>query len=133
MDQLIIEKTDATPRVCLDADRHRIEARGYSYPENAASFYAPILKWLRQYLERRDEAALKVEMEMVYFNSSSSKVLMDVFELLDAHAGEGRIICVEWIYDGANESAYECGLEFKECVENLDFTLVRKSEEADPG
>jgi hypothetical protein len=66
-------------------------------------------------------------MEIIYFNSSSSKALMNFFDLLDEAVAAGRKIAVNWIYDAGNESALEYGEEFKEDLESLEFNLVEKN------
>lgn len=42
-------------------------------------------------------------MEITYFNSSSSKLFFDMFDLLDENNNDELVI--NWIYDEENESA----------------------------
>jgi hypothetical protein len=66
-------------------------------------------------------------MEIIYFNSSSSKLFFDFFDLLEEASGNGKEIEVNWLYDGENESAEEAGEDFKEDFESLNFNLVVKA------
>jgi len=127
MENLVIQGSKYTPEIELDAGRRVMEVKGYSYPENAAAFYAPIMEWFKAYLQQSGQAQIDVRMELIYFNSSSSKILMDLFDLLDDHAAAGHPVSVSWIYDGDNESAYECGQEFEEDIEHLKFQLIKKT------
>ena len=113
--------------ISFDAARSVLEVKGYSYPENAVAFYAPVLEWLQEYLGGARRRPVEINMELIYFNSSSSKILLDLFDFLDEHAAAGIDVEVNWIYDENNESAYECGLEFQEGLRRLRFALVRKS------
>lgn len=127
MENLIIQRTEATPEIRFDYATGILEVRGESYPENTAEFYAPVFTWLRNFLASGNELAATVNMEIIYFNSSSSKALMNFFDLLDEAVAAGRKIAVNWIYDAGNESALEYGEEFKEDLESLEFNLVEKN------
>ena len=126
MDNLIIEKTEATPEIRFDYATGILELRGESYPENTAEFYAPVFEWLRKFLSSGNGLTVTVNMEIIYFNSSSSKALMNFFDLLDEAVAAGRKIAVNWIYAAGNESALEYGEEFKEDLNSLEFNLVEK-------
>jgi len=127
MENLVIAKTEATPEIRFDYASGILELRGESYPENTADFYAPVFAWLRNFLASGNGLAATVNMEIIYFNSSSSKALMNIFDLLDEAVASGRKIVVNWIYDAGNESALEYGEEFKEDLESLEFNLVEKN------
>lgn len=127
MNRLDIEGSKSTPRVVCDHERGEVLLRGYSYPENAVGFYQPLLDWLGAYLGDAQTGALQIDFELIYFNSSSSKILLDLFDLLDAAAAGGRVIRVHWLYHQDNESALECGQEFQEGIAHLAFELVARS------
>ncbi len=126
MDNLVIERTEATPDIYFNATTNILSIQGESYPENAAEFYAPIFKWLREFLTYPSASTVVANIEIVYFNSSSSKALMNLFDLLDEACARGKPIVVNWIYDTDNESALEYGEEFKEDVKQIEFNLVVK-------
>ena len=125
MDNLLIAASQSTPEVRFDAQAHLLEIKGESYPENASKFYAPVFDWLGSYLEQvPSEARVVVNLEIIYFNSSSSKALMNIFDLFSQAAAAGRQVTVNWRYHAQNESAQECGEEFSEDVEGVVFNLV---------
>ncbi|WP_290917699.1 DUF1987 domain-containing protein [Halodesulfovibrio sp.] len=127
MDQFVVEATKSTPRINLNPATHTHEIAGESYPENSLSFYGPVFSWLKQYLADAQGKAIKFSMDILYFNSSSSKVFMELFELLDTAASSGASIAVDWRYHEENEVALECGEDFMEEVESLSFNLVSYS------
>lgn len=100
--------------------------KGESFPENSAKFYAPVLEWLRQYIAGLEDGKMTLEFEIIYFNSSTSKVFMTIFDMLQAELGCGKDISVLWKCDENNETAIECGEEFKEDLEGLPFDIVIK-------
>ena len=124
MELLTIEKTKSSPCVRFDPATRVLDMRGESYPANATKFYEPIMNWLAELLGRDSDQEVVLNMEILYFNSSSSKVFMNMFDMLDEAAEEGRRITINWRYHEENEIAQECGEEFMEDLVNLDFHLV---------
>lgn len=125
MENLYIPATKYTPEINLDADKGLIEIKGKSYPENTFEFYAPVIKWIEEYLKCCVKDKVTVNMEIIYFNSSSSKLFFDLFDLLD-EVKDRYDITINWIYDEENESAEEAGEDFIEDFENLKINLVKK-------
>jgi hypothetical protein len=124
MDNLIIEKTLATPYIHFDAQANKLTVAGESFPENAAKFYAPVLEWLKEYLAGIDNQDVLAELEIIYFNSSTSKILMIIFNELDNAVAAGKNITVNWRCDERNETAIECGEEFQEDLQHVPFNIV---------
>ena len=125
MDSLIIEETKYTPSIKLDGKKGVISIVGKSYPENTFEFYEPVMKWLEDYFDGNAQDITLLNFEIIYFNSSSSKLFFDLFDLLE-EMRESNVININWIYDAENESALEAGEDFKEDFEDLNFTLVSK-------
>lgn len=124
MQALIIQATKSTPSVNFDPTTNILSMKGESYPENAAKFFGPIFLWLEEFLASQDVVQAVVEIELIYFNSSSSKALMNFFELLDNAVSDGRQIEVNWRYQKENETALEAGEEYRDEVRSLVFNLV---------
>ena len=131
MENLVIQATEYTPYISLNAEKHVIEINGYSYPENAMAFYTPVFTWLHQYFSHlKSQTDILLNIEVVYFNSSSSKVLLDVFDLLNEQALEKGIqSTVNWIYEEDDEDMLEFGQEFQEDFPSLTFHFAKKQAE----
>jgi len=124
MEKLSIKPSQYTPEIVMDPDSGVIEIRGKSYPENTFEFYKPVLEWLGEYFQQPKETTT-FHIEIIYFNSSSSKLFFDLFDLLEEHK-EDTNIEIFWIYDAENENAYEAGEEFQEDFETLHIKLQVK-------
>ena len=124
MENLKIEATKYTPEIKLEQNG-TISLVGKSYPENTFEFYAPVMKWLEEYFEKSPAEKTLVNMEIIYFNSSSSKLFFDFFDLLEENSSNNKIQ-INWIYDEENESAQEAGEDFIEDFEGLNIKLVTK-------
>ena len=125
MDAPNINATDDTPRVVFDGESQTLNISGNSFPENTFSFYKPIIAWLEEHLDGM-EKALTVEMDINYYNSSSSKVYMNIFNMLRGAAEKGWSIVVNWYYDSDDEDAFEDGEEFKMGMESTTFNILSK-------
>jgi hypothetical protein len=124
MEYLIIEKTISTPYVKFDHETGNLIISGESFPENAGKFYEPILEWLREYLKPEYTKDISFDIEMIYFNSSTSKIYMMMFDMMDAVAENGRKIDINWKTTEDNELVIECGEEFEEDIEFLNFNIL---------
>ncbi len=127
MDNWKTEATKYTPEIYFDASNSVLGINGESYPENIAEFAGPLFSWLENYLKNLGEQTFIVNIELIYFNSSSSKMLLDLFDLLEEEVSDNsKKIVVNWIYDKENDAAQEYGEEFQEDLESLPFNLVKK-------
>ncbi|MBL0708596.1 MAG: DUF1987 domain-containing protein [Sulfurimonas sp.] len=124
MDNISLKATKYTPEINLDA-KGKISLIGKSYPENTFDFYAPMMKWVEEYFKITEVQKTVVDMEIIYFNSSSSKLFFDFFDLLEENTSD-NIIEINWIYDEENESAEEAGEDFVEDFSNLNIKLIIK-------
>jgi len=83
MKPIVIEGTPKTPSIKFDPSEGVFEISGRSIPENSVEFYRPLLEWLDQYKEvPLEKTVVKIRLE--YFNTSSSKCILDVFKKLEA-------------------------------------------------
>ena len=124
MERLVIAQTDSTLGVDFDPERRCLLLRGESYPENAAKFFAPVLQWLETWLPGLAPGAeVAADLDIVYFNSSSSKVLMNLFDLFEETARRGVRLSVLWRYHEDNEIAQECGEEFGQELQAAAFAM----------
>lgn len=119
-----ISATKFTPAIDIQDQGATIDIKGSSYPENIAVFYDPFIAFLKSNL--KEQPKLKLNIDLVYFNSSTSKVLMNIFDLLEDAAQNGKSCQVTWWYDEDNELAQECGEEFQEDYSHLSFELKTK-------
>lgn len=126
MENLHIAATKSSPEIDFNAQTNILSITGESYPENTAQFYEPIFEWLNAFIGNSKSKDIIFNIELIYFNSSSSKVLMDLFDTLEEANEENKNIIVNWIYDEDNEASLEYGEEFAEDMESLVFNLVEK-------
>ncbi len=113
---LIIEETDDTPKVVLDKTNGIFEVSGRSLPENAVKFYAPVFQWLEEYIATPNETT-KFIFKLDYFNSASTKKILEILIVLEKLAQKNNSVSVSWFYSREDELIKNRGLEIKEMVE----------------
>ena len=112
MDALYIKEEEGTPRIVLDKDKNIFEISGNSLPEDIISFYAPVFKWVEEYIKQPNPHT-KLVVSLNYFNSSSSKVILDLINLLVDLLHKGNQIEVEWHYMEMDDDNLQTGKEFQ--------------------
>lgn len=118
---LSIEATKSSPQVEYVEDDKVLSITGESYPENSFEFFAPVFTWLREQLPLLDQLTFQVHIR--YMNSSSTKCMLDILDLLSERAQDGAEVRVRWYYDAGNERALDLAEEFKEDLE-IPFDIV---------
>jgi hypothetical protein len=127
MDSWKLKATKFTPEVNFDVVNNILELKGESYPENLPEFANPLFSRLDEYLAQLENQTFTVNLELLYFNSSSSKMLLNLFGRLEKEVVDnGKNIIVNWIYEADNDVAEEYGEEFQEDLKKLTFNLVQK-------
>ena len=127
MDNWKLEATKFTPQVNFDVANNTLELKGESYPENLPEFAEPLFSQLEEYLAQLKTQVFMVNLDLLYFNSSSSKMLLNLFGRLEEEVAEkGKNIIVNWVYDADNDVAQEYGEEFQEDLNKLTFNLIQK-------
>lgn len=122
MESINIEATDETPKVILDAGSGIFEFSGKSLPEDVTQFYNPILKWLLEYSESPNSET-RVVFKMDYFNTASSKLLLDILMTLEEIHEEHENVTIEWHYLEDDEDMEEAGEEYSDIVD-LPFEMI---------
>jgi len=125
MENFTIKETKYTPEVNLDIQTGILSIKGNSYPENTLEFYDPILNVLEKFFDETTLDLIVLNIEILYFNSSSSRVFFEIFDLLEDHS-ERLNFAINWIYESDNEGILEIGEDFKEDFEKLNFYLAVK-------
>lgn len=123
MDNIRIEATDRTPEVDFAFDENVFSLRGEAYPEDVNAFFGPLVDNLEQHLTSLQEKEISFNFELIYFNSSTAKILMMLFEMLDACAENGNRVVINWAFEADDDNMQELGEEYAEDLEHAAFNL----------
>ncbi|XDD49521.1 DUF1987 domain-containing protein [Leptospira sp. WS92.C1] len=120
MESLHIQQTKTSPEVILDTEKGVVEIIGESYPENAIAFYKPVFDWLNSAMGSK--GSIQVKFQLDYFNTSSSKVIMDILDSLQKYHDQNGKVRVLWLYKEDDDDMQETGEEFSSDL-SLPFEL----------
>ena len=122
MEHLQIEATKDTPSVDFNPETGVMALEGESYPENPIDFFSPVLNWVKQYIEEIN-GALTFNIKVSYINTSSSKCMLDLLEILESYYESGGEVMVNWYYEEDDEDMEETGEELCEDLE-LPYEII---------
>lgn len=116
MESISIEGTPKTPTAKFDVDKGVIEIKGRSIPENSIEFYKPLIDWLDEYA-KNPQKHTEVNVQLEYFNTSSSKCLLDIFKKLEAiHKSPQHDVIINWYYEEDDEDMLEAGEDYESII-----------------
>ena len=124
MENINLEGTTRTPAVHFDSENGELSISGRSIPENSITFYKPLFDWLDEYVGTpRENTTIVFNLE--YFNTSSSKCILDILRKLEKIPEAGSEARVKWFFDEGDEDMEESGNDFKSLI-NLNIELIMK-------
>jgi hypothetical protein len=115
MEVINIEPSPKTPKVVFDADNDILKIEGRSIPENSTEFYQPIYDWLDEYGTTPNDSTNFV-FKLEYFNTSSSKCILDILRKLEKIHEAGNTVEVTWCYEEDDEDMQEAGEDYQGIV-----------------
>ncbi len=122
MDSINLSPTDESPEVILDATSGEFKFKGKSLPEDVAKFYKPIHEWIDEYAKNPNPDT-KIEFEFEYFNSASSKQILDILEKFAVISNTPNNVSVVWKFLEDDEDMEEAGESYSEIV-NIPFEMM---------
>ncbi|HRE74466.1 MAG TPA: DUF1987 domain-containing protein [Flavobacteriales bacterium] len=122
MEDLHIEGTTKTPEIHFEASTGILEIKGRSIPEISVEFYQAAINWLKDYIQSpQDTTVFNARLE--YFNTSSSKSILDLFKILEELEHSGKKVKINWFHIEEDESMEEAGEEYKILLQ-LPFEIL---------
>ena len=116
METIKIQGTEDTPKIILDAENEIMEISGRSLPEDVSSFYEPVINWLNEYAEKPNKKTI-LNFKLTYFNTASSKLLLDILMKLEEMHEKGYDVLISWHYPEDDEDMEEAGEEYADIVD----------------
>lgn len=122
MSILHLPATERTPELSFDFASNAFNLKGESYPENIAEFFGEPMARLKDHLAALKGASVAFHFELSYFNSSSAKIILGLFSLLEEAAEAGNQVRITWACEEGDDMQ-EMGEEFAEDLDKAQFEL----------
>ncbi len=123
LETLKIDGNQNRPEVLFNAETGNLLLEGRSILENTLKFFEPLLQWIDAYGEN-PAPKTELHLNMDYFNTSSSKFILSIFEKLETLYKEGKEVKVFWYYN--DEDMEELGEDYKHLL-GLPFRIVKQN------
>ncbi|HRN41246.1 MAG: DUF1987 domain-containing protein [Flavobacteriales bacterium] len=127
MEELVIEGTPKTPTIKFNPNNGYLLVRGRSIPENSIEFYKPLVDALEAY-NKNSKPQTKVDIQLEYFNTSSSKCILDVFKKLEVINSGSSEVTINWFYEEDDEDMLEAGEDYQAII-SVPFKMVEVEED----
>ncbi|MCQ2237415.1 MAG: DUF1987 domain-containing protein [Bacteroidales bacterium] len=112
----LIPGSDRTPTITYQDGVFTIQGR--SYMENSAEFYAPVKRIIEEH-----QGPLQVEIGLDFFNTSSSKCIMDILFMVDKKHLAGNDCHIKWSYKTDDEDMRDAAEEFRDLLKYVPVEL----------
>ena len=89
------------PAVNFNVSTGICEISGESYMEEAYKFYLPLIDWLKKYTTELRKP-ITLNFKLTYFNTASSRLILDILDLLKKYSDYGGDVKISWFYDPAD-------------------------------
>jgi hypothetical protein len=122
MEILSIKGTSQTPEVILDKESGRFQFIGNSLPEDAKSFFEPILSWWDEYVNNPNTETT-ITFRMMYYNTPSSKLFFQVLKKVEQLAEQGIKATVNWEYADDDPDMKDAGIDYADNL-NIPFKFI---------
>jgi hypothetical protein len=122
MKELKISPTKSSPEIILNPDGI-IKIRGRSIHENVADFFAPVVKWIDNYVESPAPVTC-VDINLEYFNSASAKVFIHLMEVIKHVSLKDKKFIFNWYYEDGDEDILERG-EYFSSILDVPFNFIK--------
>ena len=126
MENIIRDSSAKTPAINFDAGSGVLMLKGRSIPENSIEFYKPLNDWLDMYSEKPCQETT-VDLKLEYFNTSSSKCILDLLKRLEKINQSGSKVNVNWYFEQDDEDMEEAGEDYQAIIK-LPFNMIGVAE-----
>ncbi len=94
------------PSVDFNAETGSCVLAGESYLEETVKFYMPLYEWLKKYTTD-EKKAIEFNFKLSYFNTSSSRCILDILNILKDYEENNGEVTVNWYYDAEDTDMEE--------------------------
>ena len=122
MENLKIKETLKTPGIDFDPNAGTLKIFGRAIPENPEEFFTGVLQWVKNYF-RNPYDTTKIDIQLEYINSGSSKYMLEFLHLLQEMHKEGKKCEINWYYEEDDESVLELGKHYQSIID-VPFKLI---------
>jgi hypothetical protein len=124
LQNIVIEETTHSPRIEFYTNG-RLLLEGRSIPEDAAKMYDPLI----HFVTNLDKETVVLDINLEYFNTATSKKLMELLRHLDANNKIFNLY-INWHYEEGDDDSVETAEIYEEYIRKGEFRYLEYAENA---
>lgn len=121
-----LKDTPKTPAIEFDYEQGKLILKGRSIPENSIDFFKPLHDWVDTYVNQSPNQTI-IDMKLEYFNTSSSKCLLDLLKRFEPLNASGKRVVINWYYENNDSDMAEAGEDYQAIVK-IPFNIIAVEE-----
>ncbi|HBH48285.1 MAG TPA: hypothetical protein DDX98_06580 [Bacteroidales bacterium] len=115
MEPLVFEATSHLPEIVFNPDG-RLKMEGRCIPEDVFKLFNPMIEYVREL----HAANVTFDVNLEYFNTATSKKLMELFKTIDANNKVGSIL-INWHFEEGDEDSIDMAEIYEESLLRSEF------------
>jgi len=119
-------ETNTLPKINYDEMAGTVKIEGRSISSDAEIYFNEFLPYFEDCIKRKP-MDLILNLDLEYFNTKTSKILMSFFNIAKTVENEGFTIKVNWYFEEGDEDMEDAGGDY-ESLTKLDFNIIQKPE-----
>lgn len=123
MRKIIVQPTPKTPKIVYDPDSYTFVLEGRSIPEDSVGFYRKLYGWVEE-CGPQLTGSVDFDFRLEYFNTSTSKCLLDLFKMLQTHVhSHNPQARIRWYCSEDDPDMAETGEDYAEMLD-MKFEII---------
>jgi len=119
-------ETNTLPKINYDEMAGTVKIEGRSISSDAEIYFNEFLPYFEDCI-KRNPMDLILNLDLEYFNTKTSKILMSFFNIAKTVENKGFTVKVNWYYEEGDEDMQDAGDDY-ESLTKLDFNIIQKPE-----
>ncbi|MGD2035421.1 MAG: DUF1987 domain-containing protein [Bacteroidales bacterium] len=124
MERIYRESTASLPLIDFMPEGN-LKIEGRSIQEDAVGFFSPLI----EFVDALNVSNVILDINLEYFNTSTSKKLLDLFRHLETNDNIQNIL-INWYFEEGDDDSLETAEIYEECLLRIDFRYHEYAEVA---
>ena len=122
-ENLYIKSTEITPEINFNLQTGFFSIIGKSVSKDTDNFWKDIKEWIDLNIKSYKLKTITITFNLEYFNTSSSRHILDIFLTLNSYHNKGVKIKILWEYAFKDEDMLETGKDYENMI-NIPFEFI---------
>jgi hypothetical protein len=123
MRELLIEATEESPSITVKGGGTVLSVSGRSTSAMVAASFRQVALWLDEFGREEGSLPLKFEFKLEYYNTLTSRLLLDILFKMEKLFEKGHDITVDWYYEKFDTDLREAGEAYSAMV-SIPFNFI---------